>query len=144
MVDDFHGNAAGGRAGKGPGGVAVQAGPGLGIDLGLERGFQGLVGVVGAKKSALLLPGQIMKHFAQVSSQLRVERPATTLRDKHHMIFAHPDGVGLLVCPSGFSCIVCFGGSRRGVSWWTPGTVNRLLSPRQSRGFTQCNYSPIS
>ena len=50
MVDDFHGNAAGGRSGKGPGGVAVEAGPGLGVDLGLERGFQGLVGVAGAKE----------------------------------------------------------------------------------------------
>jgi hypothetical protein len=47
VVDDFHGDAAGFGLGEGPGGVAVEAGPGFLVDFGSQRRFQGLVGVGG-------------------------------------------------------------------------------------------------
>ena len=39
---------------------------------------------------AFLLPGQLSKHFPQMFSQLQIQRLATTLRDKHHMVFTLP------------------------------------------------------
>src|SRR5690606_19152072 len=53
MVDDLDGYAAGFGFGEGAGGVAVEGFPGFGVDFGLEGGFQGLVGVVGAEEVGL-------------------------------------------------------------------------------------------
>jgi len=50
MVDDLHCDAAGFWPGEGARGVAVEAGPGLRVDLGLKGGLQGLVGVAGAEE----------------------------------------------------------------------------------------------
>ena len=50
MVDYFDGDAAGGGAVEGAGGVAVQGFPRFAVDLGLEGGLERLVGVVGAEK----------------------------------------------------------------------------------------------
>lgn len=46
MIDDLHGDAA--RVGfrKGTAGVAVERGPSVGVDLGLERCFEGRVRIV--------------------------------------------------------------------------------------------------
>lgn len=43
MVDDFDGDAAGKGFGEGTRGVAVERGPGVFIDLGLEGGLEGAV-----------------------------------------------------------------------------------------------------
>jgi len=53
VVDHLDRDAAGCRFGKGPGDVAVEARPGLFVDLGLEGGLERLVGVVGAEKIGL-------------------------------------------------------------------------------------------
>src|SRR5262249_38305361 len=50
MVDHLHGDAAGFRLVERTGRVAVQGRPRLGVDLGLKRGFQGVVGIVGPKE----------------------------------------------------------------------------------------------
>ena len=50
MVDDLDRDASGFGFGEGAGGIAVQGVPGLGVDLGLEGGFQGLVGIVGSQE----------------------------------------------------------------------------------------------
>ena len=50
MVDHLHRDPAGLRLVEGPGGVAVQGGPGVFADLGLEGGREGLVGVVDAEE----------------------------------------------------------------------------------------------
>ena len=46
MVDDLHGDAARARFRKGTTGVAVERGPCIGVDLGLERCFEGCVRIV--------------------------------------------------------------------------------------------------
>jgi len=53
VVDHLDRDAAGGGFGEGPGDVAVEARPGLFVDLGLEGGLERLVGVVGAEKIGL-------------------------------------------------------------------------------------------
>lgn len=75
------GEAAGFGLGEGAGGVGIQAGPGFGVDIGLEGGFQGLVGgaraeeigvaheegffvVVGVQKPAGDAVGAGAAHFA--------------------------------------------------------------------------------
>src|SRR5713101_7042255 len=50
VVDDLHGDAARPGLVEGTRGVAVQGGPGRVVDLGLERGLQRAVGVVGAEE----------------------------------------------------------------------------------------------
>ena len=50
MVDDVDGDAAGGGAVEGAGGVAVQSFPRFSVDLGLEGRLEGLVAVVGAEE----------------------------------------------------------------------------------------------
>ena len=50
VVDHLHRDAAGLGLVEGAGGVAVQGRPGLVVDLGLERGLERLVGVVGAEE----------------------------------------------------------------------------------------------
>ena len=50
MVDDFYGDATGFGLGEVARGVAVQGGPGFGVDFGFQGGFQGAVGVVGAEE----------------------------------------------------------------------------------------------
>ena len=53
MVDHLHRDAAGRGLVKGAGGVAVQTGPGVLVDFGLEAVFEGGVGVAGAKEVGL-------------------------------------------------------------------------------------------
>lgn len=48
VVDDFHCDAPRLRLVEGAGGVAVQSRPGIRVDLGLEGGLQGFVGIVEA------------------------------------------------------------------------------------------------
>jgi len=48
MVDDLDGDATGGGAREGAGGVAVERGPGVGVDLRPERRLERLVGIVRA------------------------------------------------------------------------------------------------
>ena len=50
MVDHLYGDAAGFGFVEGAGGVAVQRRPGFFVDLGLERGLEGLVGIVCAEE----------------------------------------------------------------------------------------------
>ena len=50
VVDDLDGDAAGLGFGEGPRGVATEGGPGFPVDLGLEGGLEGLVGIVGAEE----------------------------------------------------------------------------------------------
>jgi len=50
VVDNLHGNTAGLRFGEGPGGVAIERGPGFLVDLGLESGLERAVGVVRAEE----------------------------------------------------------------------------------------------
>ena len=50
MVNHLHGDAAGFGFFEGAGGVAVEGGPGVGVDFGFEGGFQGGVGIVGAEE----------------------------------------------------------------------------------------------
>ena len=50
VVDDFDGDAAGGGFFEWARGVAVQRCPGVGVDLGFERGLERLVGIVGAEE----------------------------------------------------------------------------------------------
>lgn len=50
MVDDLDGDAAGLGFFEGAGGVAVEGGPGFGVDIGFEGGFEGFVGVVLAEE----------------------------------------------------------------------------------------------
>src|SRR5665213_3120092 len=50
VVDDFYGDAAGFGFAERAGGVAVEGGPGFGVDFGFQGGFQGVVGVVGAQE----------------------------------------------------------------------------------------------
>lgn len=48
VVDDFDGDAAGLGFVEGAGCVAVESGPGLGVDFGFEGGFEAFLGVAGA------------------------------------------------------------------------------------------------
>jgi hypothetical protein len=50
VVDDFHGDAAGAGFREGAAVVAVEGGPGVFVDLRLEGGFEGFVGVVLAEE----------------------------------------------------------------------------------------------
>ncbi len=50
MVDYFHRDAPGLGFVEGAGGVAVEGCPGFGVDFGLEGGFEGFVGIVGAEE----------------------------------------------------------------------------------------------
>lgn len=50
MVDHLDCDAAGARFLEGAGGIAVEGGPGVGVDLGFEGGLQGGVGIVLAKE----------------------------------------------------------------------------------------------
>ena len=50
MVDDLHGDTAGGGFGKGARGVAVEGVPGFAVDFGFEGGLERLVGVVRAEE----------------------------------------------------------------------------------------------
>ena len=56
MIDDLDGDAAALRPGEGAGGIAVQAFPGVLVDLGLEGDFQGLVGIFGAQEVGSPVP----------------------------------------------------------------------------------------
>ena len=50
VVDDFYSDPPGLRFVEGAGGVAVEGGPGLVVDLGFEGRFQGAVGIVGTEE----------------------------------------------------------------------------------------------
>lgn len=50
MVDHLYGDAAGGGFGEWAGGVAVEAGPGVVVNFGFQRGFQRLVRIVCAEE----------------------------------------------------------------------------------------------
>ena len=50
MIDHLHRDSSLLGFLEGAGGVAVQGGPGIGVDLGLKGGFQGLVGIVGTQE----------------------------------------------------------------------------------------------
>ncbi len=50
MVDDLACDAAGGRFGKGAAVGGVEGGPGVFVDLSLEGGFEGFVGIVLAEE----------------------------------------------------------------------------------------------
>ena len=50
VVDHFDRDAAGFGLFEGAGGVAVQGGPGFGVDFGFEPGFQGVVGSLAPRK----------------------------------------------------------------------------------------------
>ena len=50
MVDYLHRDPHGLGCVEGARGVAVERGPGIFVDFGLESGFQGFVGIVGAEK----------------------------------------------------------------------------------------------
>jgi len=50
VVDDFHCDPPAFRFVEGAGGVAVEGGPGFGVDFGFEGGFEGGVGVVGSEE----------------------------------------------------------------------------------------------
>src|SRR5664279_2670603 len=85
---------------------------------------------------ALLLGGELAKHFSEMLAQLSVQRPAPTLRDEYHVIFAVPCRVAqtfkLVHLVSSFHVL---GGSRLEVSTMdNPEYVKLLLPPRQSRG----------
>jgi len=85
---------------------------------------------------ALLLCGKLAQHFSEMLAQLSVQRPAPTLRDKYHVIFAVPRRVAqtfkLVHLVSSFHVL---GGSRLEVSTMdNPEYVKLLLPPRQSRG----------
>ena len=58
MVDDFDGDAAGQGFGEGTRGVAVERGPGVFVDLGLEGGLEGAVGIVSHRKKWSVVNGQ--------------------------------------------------------------------------------------
>ncbi len=63
MVDDFYGDSALFRLVEGAGGVAVEGFPGFLVDFGLEGGFEGTVGVVGAEEvsaKAAVMPAVIL------------------------------------------------------------------------------------
>ena len=83
MVNHLHGDAAGFGLIEGPGGVALEGGPSLLVDLGLEGGLERLVGIVRpqeigvADKEALLVVvrvdepagdavGTVADHFARL------------------------------------------------------------------------------
>jgi len=53
MRPDFHGDAAGFRGRELAAGGAVEAGPGVGVDLGFQGGFQFLIGVLAAEEIGL-------------------------------------------------------------------------------------------
>ena len=53
VVDDLDGDAAGSGFREGAGGVAVQSGPGVGVDFGFQGGSERLVGVAGAEEVGL-------------------------------------------------------------------------------------------
>src|SRR5262249_10295972 len=85
---------------------------------------------------ALLLRGQSPKHLSKVPTKLTVQRPATTLRDEHDVVFALPPRVAqtLRLVHRG-SPFRVLGGSRLEVSTMdNPLNVKLLLPPRQSRG----------
>ncbi len=50
MIDHFHRDSLSGRPLEGAGGGAIQAGPGVFVDLGLQCGFQALIRVIGAQE----------------------------------------------------------------------------------------------
>ena len=50
VIDDFHGDAAGGRSWERARRVTVERLPGFGINFGLERGLETLVRVLGTEK----------------------------------------------------------------------------------------------
>ena len=50
VVDDFDGDAAGFGFVERAGGVAVEGGPGFGVDFGFEGGFEGGAGIVLAEE----------------------------------------------------------------------------------------------
>jgi len=53
VIDHLHGDAPSLRPGKRDGGVAVEGFPGFLIDLGLEGGFEALVGIILAEEVGL-------------------------------------------------------------------------------------------
>jgi hypothetical protein len=62
MIDDFYGDAAAGWAREGAGGVGVEGCPGILVDLGLQGGFQALVGVVCTKEVGFINSGCKVYH----------------------------------------------------------------------------------
>jgi len=74
VVDDLDGNPPGVRLGEGPGDVAVQTLPGLGVDLGFECGLKCLVGIVGPQEVGVAdekLSSQLVSCPSGSSSQWR-------------------------------------------------------------------------
>jgi len=69
VVDDFDGDAAGFGFVEGAGGVAVECGPGFGVDLGFEGGFERGVGVVLAEEVGVA-------HEEALAVVVGVEEPA--------------------------------------------------------------------
>jgi len=66
VIDHLHGDAPSLRPGKRDGGVAVEGFPGFLIDLGLEGGFEALVGVVLAEEVGT--PEKVRSTAAQLVS----------------------------------------------------------------------------
>ena len=104
MIDDLDGDAPGLRCVKGTGGVAVEGGPGLFVDLGFEGGFQGAVGIVGteevgvADEEALFVvvgvdepAGDAVGAVAADFARLRVEHVHTVNLDANLVAFGVED-----------------------------------------------------
>src|SRR5919108_6508734 len=75
--------------------------------------------------------------------QLMVERFATILRDKHHMILAVPLGMAesLAVWHDKLPLGRTLSGSRREFVTLTPGTVKLWESPGRAGGLPRLNYN---
>src|SRR6516165_4407048 len=89
-----------------------------------------------------LLLCQRAEDLPEMPPQLMVERFATILRDKHHMILAVPCGMAesLDVWHDRLPLSETLSGSLEGVCRFDSRSCQTLGVPRQSRGFTLGNY----
>ncbi len=128
MVDYFQGDAAALGLVEGARGVAVEGGPGVGVDLCFQRGLQGAVGVVGAQEIGVANKEAL---FVVVG----VDEPAV---DAVGIALATSPVCGLKTStPFTFTCsLPSFSGIR--VMSGSPKTTNRLPLPVFFNSPTMC------